>query len=223
MNVDVTVGKPRVSYRETISAVGEGEGQFIRQVGGRGHHAVVRLRIEPRAHQAGQAHFEVLSRVPADTWTAEFAKAAQTGISDAALSGILGGYPVIDWKVTLLRADVHETDSSELAFENAARAAFYEAMKAGKPVLLQPIMDVEVVTPDDYFGTIMSDLNARNATVRDTSMRGSDRVIVADVPLSQMFGYVTKLRSLSQGRATASMEPSHYAPVSASETKLLVG
>lgn len=223
MNVEVNVGKPRVSYRETIAAAGEGEGQFIRQFGGHNHHAVLRVKIEPRAHEADQANFEITSRITDEDWTAAFAKAAHTGIADAAQSGILGGYAVIDWKVTLMSASIHETDSSELGFENAARLAFYDAMKAAKPVLLQPIMDVEVVTPDDYFGAIMADLNARGANVRDTLMRGSSRVIIADVPLAQMFGYVTKLRSLSQGRATASMEPSHYAPVSAAETKVLVG
>jgi len=223
MNVEVNVGKPRVSYRETVASAGEGEGQFIRQVGGRNHHAVLRVKIEPRAHEAEKANFEIVSRIADQDWTTEFAKAAHTGIADAAQSGILGGYAVIDWKVTLVSASTHETDSSELGFENAARLAFYDAMKAAKPVLLQPIMDVEVVTPDDYFGAIMADLNARGANVRDTLMRGNSRVIIADVPLAQMFGYVTKLRSLSQGRATASMEPSHYAPVSAAETKVLVG
>ncbi len=144
-------------------------------------------------------------------------------MTDAAHSGILGGYPVIDWKVTLLGAQRHEVDSSALAFENAARQAFYEAMAAAEPVLLQPIMDVEVVTADEYFGPIVSDLHARKAVVRDTRMRGGDRVISADVPLVQMFGYITKLRSLSQGRATSTMSPSHYAPVPPEEMKTLVG
>ncbi len=223
MNVDVVVGKPRVSYRETVSGVGEGEGQFIRQIGGRGHFAVVRVRIEPRSHQPDRVNFEIVNTVPADRLSTEFAKAVEVGIADAAHSGVLGGYPVINWKVTVLGAQQHDTDSSAVAFENAGRGAFYEAMKAAEPVLLQPIMDVEVVTPDDYFGTIMSDLNARKAVVRDTTVRGTNRVIIADVPLSQMFGYVTKLRSLSQGRATASMEPSHYAAVPVAEMKALVG
>jgi elongation factor G len=153
----------------------------------------------------------------------EYFKAAKTGVVEAAQSGILGGYAVIDWKATIVGAQQHATDSSELAFENAARLAFYEAMKSAGPVLLEPIMDVEVVTAEDYMGSIMGDLNARKAVVRDTSIRGQDRVIHASVPLSQMFGYVTKLRSLSQGRSTASMTPSHYAPVSDAETKALVG
>jgi len=223
MNVDVVVGRPRVSYRESIAGVGEAEGQFNRQIGGKTHSATVGLRLEPRPHVAGRANFEVVNTLDPDTFRHEFAHAAQTGINEAAQSGVLGGYPVIDWKATIISALQHESESSEIAFENAARIAFYEAMKAGGPLLLQPIMKTEVVTPDDYFGPIMNDLNTRGAVVRNASFRGTNRVIEADVSLSQMFGYVTVLRSLSQGRATASMEPSHYAPVSASETKILVG
>ncbi|MGB2985714.1 MAG: elongation factor G [Phycisphaerae bacterium] len=223
MNVDVAVGKPRVSYRETVTAAGEGEGRFIRQLGGRGHYGVVRLRIEPRPHVAGRANSEIINAIPEGALAAEYVHATEMGATEAAQSGILGGYPVIDWKVTLLTAEQREVNSSELAFENAARAAFYEAMGAAGPVLLQPIMDVEVVTSDDYFGAIMGDLNARKAVVRDTRLRGSDRVILADVPLAKMFGYITKLRSLSQGRATSTMAPSHYAPVSPQEMKALVG
>jgi len=223
MNIDANVGKPRVSYRETVTEVAEGEGRFVRQLGARGHFAVVRLRIEPRPRVKGRANFEIVNSIAADRLPLEFARAAETGVHDAAQSGVLGGYPVIDWKVTLVDAEKHDVDSSELAFENAARQAFYEAMAAAGPVLLQPIMDVEVVTADQYFGAIVSDLNARKAVVRDTRIRGGDRVIAADVPLSQMFGYITKLRSLSQGRATSTMTPSHYAPVPADEMRGLVG
>jgi elongation factor G len=223
MNVDVIVGKPRVSYREAVSGVGEGEGQFVRQIGGKMHSAVVRLRMEPRQHVAGRANFEIVNKLPSETVLPEFVRAIEVGIVEAAQSGVLGGYPVINWKATIVGAVQHESESSELAFENAARIAFYEAMKAGGPALLQPIMEVEVVTSDEYFGAIMGDLNARKAVVRQTSIRGADRIIDADVPLSQMFGYVTTLRSLSQGRATSSMAPSHYAAVSAAEAKVLVG
>ncbi len=223
MNVDVIVGKPRVSYRETVGGVGEVVGEFVRQIGGKTHSASVRLRIEPRKHISGKANFEITKSLPTDAILPEFAKAVEVGISEAAQSGVLGGYPVIDWKATVVGAVQHETDSSEVAFENAARNAFYEAMKAAGPVLLQPIMKVEIVSSDDYFGAIMGDLNSRNAIVRNTELHGENRVIQADVPLSQMFGYVTVLRSLSQGRATCTMEPSHYAPVTAAETKALVG
>lgn len=223
MNVDAAVGKPRVSYRETVTACGEGEGRFVRQLGGRGHFAAVRLRIEPRAHTRGRANFEITSAIPDMTIPPELMEAAEAGITGAAQSGTLGGYPVIDWKVTLLEVEQHRVDSSELAFESAARMAFYEAMAGAAPVLLEPIMDVEVVTSEEYFGLIMSDLNARKAVVRQSRIRGSDRLIAADVPLAQMFGYITKLRSLSQGRATSTMTPSHYAPVPPGAMKALVG
>jgi elongation factor G len=223
MNVDVLVGKPRVSYRETVGAVGEAEGRFQRQIGGRGHFAVVRLRIEPRKHVPGEPSYEIRKQVDPESLLPEYVRAVENGVADAAQSGILGGYPVIDWTVTILGGEADQTESSELAFESAGRLGFYEAMKAAQPVLLQPIMDVHVVTSDEYFGAIMGDLNARNATVRETQMRGAGRVILAEVSLSQMFGYVTKLRSLSQGRATASMQPLHYAAVSPEETKALVG
>ena len=223
MNVDVNVGRPRVSYRETVSNAGEAVARFAKQLGGRGHFAGVRLRIEPRPHVSGRAGFEILNQIPPGTILPEYVLAIETGVTDSAHSGVLGGYPVIDWKVTLLGGEQDDTESSEVAFENAARLAFYEAMAKASPVLLQPIMDVEVVTAEEYFGSIMGDLNARKATVRETRMRGPDRVILADVPLGQMFGYITKLRSLSQGRATASMTPSHYAPVSAEESRVLVG
>ncbi len=223
MGVDIVVGKPRVSYRETVRGIGEGEGRFERQIGGRTHHGAVAVRIEPLpAGDAGHAQ-EVRAAVSEEQIPGPFVQAARTGIKEAAQSGILGGYPVIDWKATIVGGEFREADSSELAFENAARIAFYEAMKSAGPVLLEPIMDVEIVTSDEYMGAIMGDLNARKAVVRDSVVRGSDRVIWASVPLSQTFGYVTRLRSLSQGRATSAMTPSHYAPVPESEVKALVG
>ena len=223
MNVDVSVGKPRVSYRETVRGEGEGEGRFIRQLGGRSHFAVVTVSLEPRAHKFGRPSFEIVHRGTSAALLPAYVRAMETGLQDAASSGILGGYPVIDWKATILSVEQHETESSEIAFESAARQAFYEAMKAADPVLLQPIMAVEVVTSEDYMGAIMSDLNARKAGIRETRIRGADRIISADVPLSKMFGYITQLRSLSQGRATSSMIPSHYAPVSSAEMRILVG
>ncbi len=166
---------------------------------------------------------EIVAALTDGALLAEYIEAARAGIRDAAHSGVLGGYPAIDWKASIVGGEQHETESSEIAFENAGRIAFLEAMQVAAPVLLEPIMDVEVVCSDAYFGTIIGDLNARNAVIRDTVMRGEDRVIAADVPLSQMFGYVTKLRSISQGRATSTMTPSHYAPVSPEQMKVLVG
>ena len=223
MNVPVVVGKPRVSYRETIRRAGEAEGRFVRQIGGRGHFGVVRIRLAPRPHEEGRAAFEVANAVSAETLAPDLVRAVELGITEAAQSGILGGYAVIDWQATIIDAGRHETDCSELAFENAGRMAFYEAMRVCDAVLLEPIMDIEVVTADEYFGAIMADLNARCASVKDTIPREGDRIISAVVPLAQMFGYVTQLRSLSQGRATCAMTPSHYAAVSDAEMKVLIG
>jgi elongation factor G len=223
MNVDAVVGKPRVSYRETVRGSGEGTGRFVRQFGGRTHFAAIRVRLETKPREAAVAGTEIVAHVPAGELLPEYVAAARAGIRDAAHSGILGGYPVIDWRAVILGGEQHESESSEMAFENAGRLAFLEAMRHADAALLEPIMDVEVVCSDTHFGTIMGDLNARNAVIRDTVMRGDDRVIAADVPLAQMFGYVTKLRSISQGRATSTMTPSHYAPVSAEQMKLLVG
>ncbi|MCH7591350.1 MAG: elongation factor G [Planctomycetes bacterium] len=223
MNVDVAVGNPRVSYRETVTTRAEGEGRFLKNLGGREHLAAVRVRIEPRQRVSGRLNYEVTSSIAPGTLPEALLESMEAGIVEAAQSGVLGGYPVIDWEITLLEAEFDQEKSSELAFENAARAAFYDAMRHGDAVLLQPIMDVSVVTTDEHFGTIVSDLNARNAVVRETQVRGHDRVILADVPLAQMFGYITKLRSLSQGRATSMMTPSHYAPMPAAEMKALVG
>lgn len=223
MNVDVAVGRPRVSYREAVTTAGDGEGRFERQIGGRMHFASVRLRIEPREHKTAGDPYEVVDRLPAETLPQEYVDAVRAGLVDASSSGVLGGYPVIDWRVTIVDGEHRDADSSELAFEAAGRLGFYEAMKAAHPALLEPIMDVQVMTPDEYFGAILGDLNARNAEVRDTSARGTERTIHAYVPLAQMFGYVTKLRSLSQGRASSTMAPSHYAAVSAEAMKAMVG
>jgi len=223
MNVDVLVGTPRVSYRETVAGVGEGDGRFSRQIAGREQFAVARLRVEPGTKTVVRGSFEIEDAVPEGVLLPEYVEAIISGVQGAAQSGELGGFPVINCKVTVLGGEQREETSSEMAFENAGRNAFYSAVKAGGAVLLEPVMDVEVVTAEEYFGAIMGDLNTRQAAVRDTELRGRDRVIRAGVPLAEMFGYVTKLRSLSQGRATVSMAPSHYAPVPADKAKSLVG
>ncbi|MCO6437151.1 MAG: elongation factor G [Phycisphaerae bacterium] len=223
MNVDVSVGKPRVAYRETVTTSGEGTATFSRQLGGKEQFAEVRLGIEPWKPSEGGPSFQIQSRLPAGQIEDEFVQALKTGIADASHSGTLGGYPLINWKVTLLDARQDPANSSEMAFEAAGRMAFFEAIAAAKPVLLEPIMAVEVVTSEEYLGAIMGDLNARHATVRESTMDGPKRIIRADVSLAEMFGYVTVLRSLSQGRATSSMSPSHYAPVAPEQMKALVG
>ncbi len=238
MSVEVNVGSPRVSYRETVSGVGEGQGRFVRQIGGRRHFAVVRVRVEPCGHRSkvqGQKSegrkaldfrpwtFDLGPSTCASNISADYRAAIKAGIKEAAQSGVLGGYPTIDWKATLLDAVQHDTDSSEVAFENAGRLAFEQAVQAAGPVLLEPIMSVEVVTPNEYFGAIINDLNGRRAIIHHTQTRGGDRVIQATAPLREMFGYITRLRTLSRGRATSAMTPARYAPVPADEARQLVG
>jgi len=214
MNVAVRIGKPRVSYREAISVPARGEGRFIRELGGKNHFAVLRLRLEI-AKGGGEEPAHVLNRVPPDMLSREFALAIETGVRDAALGGPLLGYPMINWRAIIEEVEQHPTDSSAIAFENAARMAFNAAAEAGSPVIMEPIMAVEVRTPDDYFGVINADLNARRALITSTDVHAGTRIITVEAPLAEMFGYTTQLRSLSQGRAVASMEPLHYAPVPA--------
>jgi elongation factor G len=215
MGVDVRIGRPRVSYREAVSVAAVGEGRFERDLGGKPQFAVVKLRLEPMPASVEDAE-SFRSEVPIDTLSRQFLTAIETGVRDTAQSGPLLGYPVIRWRATLLDVEQHETDSSEVAFENAARLAFTRAAEAGKPVLMEPIMALEIRTPDEYFGAINADLNARRALIKDTDVRGAVRIISAEAPLAEMFGYTTQLRSLSQGRAAASMEPLHYAEAPAS-------
>ncbi|RMF77275.1 MAG: elongation factor G, partial [Planctomycetota bacterium] len=210
LRVPVRVGKPRVAYRETITAAAEAEGRFIRQMGGRGHYAVVKVRVEPFEPQPGEPHFEFVNACGGDKLRGPFAAAVEEGAREAARSGPLGSYPLINVRVTLLDAEEHPEDSSEIAFETAAAMAVTRAVEQASPVLLEPIMRAEIVTPDEYFGAINSDLVARRAIIHATSMRGSNHVIDCEVPLSTMFGYSTQMRSLSQGRASFSMEPSRY-------------
>jgi elongation factor G len=209
-SVPVRVGKPRVAYRETITLAAEAEGRLIRQTGGRGQYAVVRLRVAPFTPAPGEEHFRVENRIRSGAIRPVFGAAAEQGVRDAGRSGILGAYPLINVQVTLLDAEEHPEDSSEVAFEGAAAIAFQKAVEQAGPVLLEPIMRVEVVTPDEYYGAINGDLMARRAAITATSMRGPSHVVTAEVPLSTMFGYATQVRSLSQGRASYSMEPCRY-------------
>ncbi|MCC7291642.1 MAG: elongation factor G [Phycisphaerales bacterium] len=223
MKLEVNVGQPRVAYRETIQHAGEGVGRFERELAGHVHFGVVRLKLAPYQAQDGQPPMLILNQIADADFPEECLAAVQEGIRGAALAGELAGYPVIDWKATILGVEHRPSESTPLAYENAARLAFNEAMRKAQPVLLEPIMSVEVVTEEAYFGSIVGDLNARRAEIRDTLMRGSSRVIKAMVPLREMFGYVTKLRSLSSGRASATMSPARYAPVPAAEARALVG
>jgi len=208
--VETRVGKPRVAYRETVTHVADAEGKLIRQTGGRGQYAIVKLRVEPFKPQPGEENFRFESQLRAGTLRPEFLPPIEQGIRDASRSGNLGGYPMINIKVTLLDGQEHPEDSSEIAFESAAAMAFQKAVDEAGPALLEPIMRVEASTPEDYYGSINGDLLARRATITATAMRGNNHVITAEVPLSTMFGYATQVRSLSQGRATYAMEPARY-------------
>ncbi|MCK4340535.1 MAG: elongation factor G [Phycisphaerae bacterium] len=210
LRIPVRVGTPRVAYREAITHADEGEGRLIRQTGGRGQYAVVKLRVEPFEPQPGEEHFKFVNQIRGGAINADYIPAIERGARDASRNGNLGGYPLINVMATLLDGREHSVDSSDIAFETAAAIAFQRAIKQAGPVLLEPIMKVEVVTPEDYFGPINSDLMTRRAMITGTAMRGNNHVITAEVPLSTMFGYATQVRSLSQGRASYSMEPCRY-------------
>ncbi len=206
--VGCTVGRPQVAYRETPRRAAEAETRFIRQTGGRGQFAHVVLRVEPRDRGQG---FEFASEIRGGAIPVEFIPAVRKGVIQAMASGPRGGYPVVDVKVTLLDGNFHPVDSSELAFSTAGSMGFKEAVRRGSPVVLEPIMRVEIVTPEEFLGEVVSDLNARRGAVQGVEARGTSQVIQALLPLAETFGYTTGLRSLSQGRATSSMEFAHYA------------
>jgi len=208
--VPVKQFKPRVAYREAITQTSEAEGRVVRQAGGRGQFAVVRLRIEPFEPAPGQEHFQFVNALPDHTVRNVYLPVIQQAAQSAAQSGPLGSYPLINVRVTLIGAEDHPTDSSEAAFEAATAIAFGRAVEAAAPVLLEPIMKLEVVTPEEYFGAINGDLMTRRAMITATTLRGQNHVIAAEVPLSTMFGYATQVRSLSQGRASYAMEPCRY-------------
>jgi elongation factor G len=205
--VEANVGKPQVAYRETIRQAVEQEGRFIRQSGGRGQFGHVWIKIEPQEPGAGYT-FE--NGIVGGVVPREYIPAVDKGIQEQLGSGVLAGYPVVDIKVTLFDGSYHEVDSSEMAFKIAGSMAFKEGCSKAKPVLLEPIMKVEVVTPEDYMGDVMGDLNRRRGLVQGMEEAPSGRIIRAEVPLAEMFGYATDLRSMSQGRATYSMEFGHY-------------
>ncbi|WP_126992586.1 elongation factor G [Thermosipho globiformans] len=209
-NTKVRVGQPQVAYRETIQEAAEAEGKYIRQSGGRGQYGHVIMRFEPIDLSKT---FEFEDRIVGGVIPKEYIPAVEEGVREAAQSGVLAGYPMVGIKAILLDGSYHEVDSSEMAFKIAASMAFKEAVKKAKPILLEPIMRVEVTTPEEYMGNIIADLNSRRAHVETLESRGHLRIIKALVPLSEMFGYATDLRSLSQGRATYTMVLERYAKV----------
>ncbi len=207
--VEANVGKPQVAYRETIRTASKAEGKFIRQSGGRGQYGHVYLELEP-VHGKG---FEFVNKIVGGTIPREYIPSVEKGIREAMDSGVLAGYPVVDIKVTLYDGSYHEVDSSEMAFKIAGSIGFKEAAKKAKPVLLEPIMSIEVVTPENYMGDVIGDLSSRRGKIQQMEKRGNAQAIKAQVPLSDMFGYATDLRSKTQGRANYTMQFSHYEEV----------
>ncbi len=217
--VEANVGAPQVSYRETIRKAVEREGKFIRQSGGRGQYGHVYLRIEPQETGAG---YEFVNEIVGGVVPREYIPAVDKGVQGQMQSGVLAGYPVVDVKVTLYDGSYHDVDSNEMAFKIAGSMCFREGALAASPALLEPIMKVEVVTPEDYMGDVMGDLNRRRGTVQGMEDCPAGRQIAAEVPLAEMFGYATDLRSATQGRATYSMEFCKYSEVPASIAEAIV-
>ena len=208
--VEANVGRPQVAYKETILREAVSDMRYARQTGGHGQYAHVKIRIEPNESGKG---YEFIDKIVGGAIPKEFIPAVDQGIRGAMMGGVLAGYPVVDVKVTLFDGSFHEVDSSDLAFKIAGSMAFKEAMKNADPVLMEPIMKVDVMVPDQYMGDVIGDLNARRGQINGLENRGSTQQISASVPLSEMFGYATDLRSCTQGRGVYTMEPSHYVQV----------
>ena len=213
MKVDVLVGRPRVAFKETITQSARGEGKFIRQTGGRGQYGHAVISIEPHHPEPGQDHLIFEDKVVGGAIPREYIPSVIHGIHDAAASGILGGFPVIDLKISILDGSSHPVDSSDIAFQQAGSLAFTDAVKKAHPILLEPIMGLQVITPDQFYGAIQGDLSRKRAIIHHTEQRGQVRIIDALVPLTEMFGYASDLRGSTQGRASYTMEPKKYAPM----------
>jgi elongation factor G len=209
-NVEVNTGKPQVAYRETIKAKVEKEGKYIRQSGGRGQYGHVVMTIEPLERGKG---LEFVNAIVGGSIPREFIPAVEKGVKEAVESGTIAGYPLVDLKVTLTDGSFHEVDSSEMAFKMAAIEAMRVGQRDANPVLLEPIMKIEVTTPENFMGEVIGNLSSKRGKIEGTEQRGNARVITAKVPLAEMFGYATELRGLTQGRASFSMGPSHYEEV----------
>jgi len=209
-NVDANVGRPQVAYRETLTVSTIQEGKFIKQSGGKGQYGHVELKIEPQ--EAGRG-FSFSNKIVGGSIPKEYIPAVEKGVIEAMQTGVLGGFPIVDVKVSLMDGSYHPVDSSEMAFQIAGSIAFKEGARKCKPILLEPIMSVEIVTPIEYFGDVLGNLNSKRARIEATKIKHNLQIIDASVPLSEMFGYATGLRSLTQGRATYSMEFSHYEEV----------
>ncbi len=217
--VEAQVGRPQVAYRETIRDAADAEGKYIKQSGGRGQYGHVRIKVEPKAEAEG---LEFVDAIKGGIIPKEYIPAVEKGIKEASDKGILAGYPISDLKVTLYDGSFHEVDSSEMAFKIAGAMAFQEACKKAKPVLLEPIMKIEVVIPPDFLGDVIGDLSSRRGRIEETEERMGMKTVNAKIPLSEMFGYATSLRSLTEGRGNFTMEFEHYSEVSANVSQEII-
>ena len=209
-NLEINTGKPQVAYRETIRNVVEKEGKYIRQSGGRGQYGHVVIKLEPLGRGEG---IKFVDKIVGGVIPKEYIPAVEKGVKEAAESGVIAGYPLVDFQVTLFDGSFHEVDSSEMAFKMATIEAMREAQKAADTFLLEPIMKVEVITPEEFMGDVIGNLSSKRGKIESTEQKGNARIISAKVPLAEMFGYATELRGLTQGRASFIMEPSHYEEV----------
>ncbi|MCK4362863.1 MAG: elongation factor G, partial [Dehalococcoidia bacterium] len=205
--VGANVGRPRVAYRETITVPVKVEGRFIKQTGGRGQYGHVRIELQPDKRGSG---FEFVNGIKGGIIPKQYITPVESGVREAMEGGVLAGYPLVDIKVTLYDGSFHEVDSSELAFKIAAAMALKDGVKRAKPILLEPVMKLEVVTPEGFIGDILGDLNSRRGQVASIDSRGNTKIIRCFIPLAETFGYATDLRSMSQGRATFAMEFHRY-------------
>ena len=208
--VEANVGKPQVAYKETIKAEAEAEGKYIRQSGGRGQYGHCWIKVEPRSRGEG---FEFVDEIKGGIVPKEYIAPIQKGVKEAMEKGVVAGYPMIDIKATVYDGSYHEVDSSEAAFKIAGSMAFQEAARRANPILLEPIMKVEVITPEQFMGDVIGNINSKRGQIEEMTERGQSKVIDAKVPLAEMFGYATELRSMTQGRASYSMEFFDYAEV----------
>lgn len=218
-NVEANVGKPQVAYRETLKAKVEQEGKFVRQSGGRGQYGHVWLKLEPQEPGAG---YEFVNAIVGGVIPKEYIPAVDKGVQEQLQNGVIAGYPVVDVKVTLFDGSFHDVDSSEMAFKIAGSMCFKQGALKAKPVLLEPIMSVEVVTPEDYMGDVMGDLNRRRGMVQGMEDSPAGKIVRAEVPLAEMFGYATDLRSATQGRATYTMEFAKYSEAPANIAEAVI-
>jgi len=208
--IEANTGAPQIAYKETITKIGEGEGKYIHQSGGRGQYGHCWLRVEPKNRGEG---YEFKSEIKGGAIPNEFIAPIEKGVKEAMENGVLAGFPIVDMKVVVYDGSFHEVDSSEIAFKIAGSQALQTATRNAGLTLLEPIMKVEVTTPEEFMGTVIGDLSARRAQISGTEIRGPSRIILGFVPLAEISGYSTTLRSLTQGRASYYMEPSHYQEV----------